>query len=52
MHGWRLHCGTVALLTAVFIGSCRGRPNAPTDALTFAFDFHGEPQGFVAGFAD
>ena len=55
MHGgWRLHCGTVALLTAVFVGSCscRGHPNAPTDALTFAFDFHGGPQGFVAGFAD
>ena len=52
MHGWRLHCGTVALLTAVFVGSCRGHPNAPTDALTFAFDFRGGPQGFVAGFAD
>ena len=52
MHGWRLHCGTVALLTAVFVGSCRGHPNGPTDALTFAFDFRGGPQGFVAGFAD
>ena len=52
MPGWRLHCGTVALLTAVFVGSCRGHPNAPTDALTFAFDFRGGPQGFVAGFAD
>ena len=52
MHGWRLHCGTVALLTAVFVGGCRGHPNGPTDALTFAFDFRGGPQGFVAGFAD
>ena len=51
-HGWRLHCGTVALLTAVFVGGCRGHPNGPTDALTFAFDFRGGPQGFVAGFAD
>ena len=42
----------MALLTAVFVGSCRGHPNAPTDALTFAFDFRGGPQGFVAGFAD
>ena len=41
----------VALLAAV-LGGCSGSPTAPTDTLTFTFDFRRGPQGFVAGFAD
>ena len=41
----------VALLAAV-LGGCSGNPTAPTDMLTFSFDFRRGPQGFVAGFAD
>ncbi len=41
----------VALLAAV-LGGCSGNPSAPTDALTFTFDFRSGPLGFVAGFAD
>ena len=42
----------VALLTATCLGACSGNPSAPTDALTFTFDFDRGQQGFVAGFAD
>ena len=41
----------VALLAAL-LGGCSGNPSAPTDTLTFTFDFRRGPQGFVAGFAD
>ncbi len=41
----------VALLAAM-LGGCSGSPTAPTDALTFTFDFSRGQQGFVAGFAD
>ena len=41
----------VALLAAM-LGGCSGSPTAPTDTLTFTFDFRRGPQGFVAGFAD
>ena len=41
----------VALLAAM-LGGCSGNPTAPTDMLTFSFDFRRGPQGFVAGFAD
>ena len=41
-----------AALLAAMLGGCSGNPTAPTDALTFTFDFRRGPQGFVAGFAD
>ena len=41
-----------AALLAAMLGGCSGSPAAPTDALTFTFDFRRGPQGFVAGFAD
>ena len=41
-----------AALLAAMLGGCSGNPAAPTDALTFTFDFRRGPQGFVAGFAD
>ena len=41
-----------AMLLAAMLGGCSGNPSAPTDALTFTFDFRRGPQGFVAGFAD
>ena len=41
-----------AMLLAAMLGGCSGNPVAPTDALTFTFDFRRGPQGFVAGFAD
>ncbi len=39
-------------LLAAMLGGCSGNPTAPTDTLTFTFDFRRGPQGFVAGFAD
>ena len=39
-------------LLAAMLGGCSGNPTAPTDMLTFSFDFRRGPQGFVAGFAD
>ena len=41
-----------AALVAAMLGGCSGNPTAPTDGLTFTFDFSRGPQGFVAGFAD
>ena len=41
-----------AALLAAMLGGCSGSPTAPTDTLTFTFDFRRGPQGFVAGFAD
>ena len=52
MRGSRPGFATVTLLFAAFLGGCSGHPTAPTDALTFTFDFHRGPQGFTAGFAD
>ena len=39
-------------LLAAMLGGCSGNPAAPTDTVTFSFDFRRGPQGFVAGFAD
>ena len=50
-----IHCcpgwATVTLLIGLVIGACSG-PSAPSEALTFTFDFNQGPQGFIAGFAD
>ena len=43
---------TVALLVGWFAGSPPGHASKPGEELTFTFDLHREPQGFVAGFAD
>ena len=51
-HPRRLWRATLAALTAVSLGGCSGPPSAPTDALTFSFDFSRGAQRFVAGFAD
>ena len=48
----RSHFAAVTLLTAAFLGGCSGHVITPTEALTFTFDFHRGPQGFMAGFAD
>ena len=48
----RPHFATMALLTAAVLSGCSSHPIEPTEALTFTFDFHRGPQGFIAGFAD
>ncbi len=48
----RPHFATVTLLTAALLGGCSSPLIEPTEALTFTFDFHRGPQGFIADFAD
>ena len=42
----------VTLSFGAVLGGCSGAPSAPTEVLTFDFDFSRGPQGFTAGFAD
>ncbi len=52
MRGPRPGLTSVTLSLAALLGGCASHPTEPTDARTFAFDFHLGPQGFTAGFAD
>ncbi len=52
MRGRRPGLTSVTLSLAALLGGCASHPTEPTDARTFAFDFHLGPQGFTAGFAD